>query len=119
MSAELNLQMYWKQATLYLALTLFALIALNWVIINAVAEDRNKAKLRRIALTDAAMFAVIPPVFYFLAPYASDIMAAVGTATEHFRAFVSLIHISIGTGVMCYLILGLFVLWKIPEDKNI
>ena len=119
MSAELSLQLYWKQATIYLALIIFALIALNWVIINAVAEDKDKVRLRRIALTDAAMFAIIPPGFYLLAPYAGDIMAAVGTATEHFRAFVSLVHISIGTGVMCYLILGLLYLWKQPEDKNI
>lgn len=106
MGTELSLQAYWQQSSYYLALIIFSTLALNWLIICALADHPDtKAKLSKISLDDALLFSCIPPAFYLLAPYASDIMAALGTSTPHFKSCIALIHISIGLGMMCYLLL--------------
>lgn len=120
MSAELNLLTYWQKASLYLALIVFSILVLNWAIINALADHpERKAKLRKVALADALLFACIPPAFYLLAPYAGDIMSALGTAVTRFRDFIALIHISIGLSLACYLLLvGAVFLRESPEGQH-
>ena len=120
MGAVLHLQAYWQRASLYLTLIIFSLLVLNWAIINALAEHPElKEKLRKISLADALFFACIPPVFYLLSPYAGDIMTALGAAITHFKDFVSLIIISIGLAVACYLIvLDAVFLGKQPEGQH-
>jgi uncharacterized membrane protein (DUF485 family) len=118
MGAELNIQSYWQQASYYLAAIVFSLLALYWAIVCALADPERKAKLRKIAVADALFFAFIPFVFYLLAPYAGSIMSAVGTAATHFRGFVSLIHISIGLGLACYLFVVGAVYLRHPEEGH-
>jgi len=58
MGTESNLQAYWQAGAFYLAVTIALLLVLNWVIIGALAEHPAcKAKLRKVALTDAIFFA--------------------------------------------------------------
>jgi hypothetical protein len=106
MGTESNLQAYWQAGAFYLAVTIALLLVLNWVIIGALAEHPAcKAKLRKVALTDAIFFAFIPPVFYLLAPFASGLMSALGVAAMKYNDFVSLVHISIALGLAGYLFL--------------